>query len=216
MKKNKLIWLKTIVFFCFTSLTSQNVFAFFDIWWKDTTPNGKVIFYKEDELNGITYSTDTKMIYHLSEWYFYKGYTIGKNKKDSLGYIFFASDEIKNKIYQFKNEQSWNFFLKKNNLVPSIHRLHRSSWSMFPVEDSEGPLATFIFIFMIAVLIFIILIISLLCDFVNFLSNQDVSFFSVSSKVVYVIWQIIWKSTVFLGVPLFLVSYLLGAFPQSI
>ncbi len=150
--------IKKAIFLYLLSFISHNSYAMFDEIWEDITPNGKHIYYDEGG-NGIEYLGDSAKIYHVSKWYFYKGYTIGINQKDSLDYTFFASDELKNKIYQFKDEQSWKQFLSTNDLNPTLVRWHNNSWSLFPVEDSLGGLGRVMLLFIIGIIISIILII---------------------------------------------------------
>lgn len=209
--------LKRAIQTCILFIISNSSFAIFEEFWKDTTPNGKYIHYYEDFSNGIEYQSDSVNISYVSKWYFYKGYTIGINRKDSLGNLYFASDELNNKVYQFKNERLWRDFLSRNDLIPPIFtRWHKSSWTMFPVEDDGfGTIATFMILIIVVALVFTILVIALIGNIILYFLNRVDKLFSYSSKVLSVAWKIIWKSTLYFWIPIYLIFYLLGEFPQS-
>jgi hypothetical protein len=86
--------IKKAIFLYLLSFISHNSYAMFDEIWEDITPNGKRIYYYEDDSNGIEYLGDSIKIHHVSKWYFYKGFTLGIVKKDSLNNSFFAADEV--------------------------------------------------------------------------------------------------------------------------
>lgn len=217
IKKNDVEMLKGVLFICVLFFTSDNSYAMLEEFWKDTTPNGKYIHYYEDFSNGIEYEGDSVKINYVSKWYFYKGYTIGINRKDSLGNLYFASDELKNKVYQFKEERLWRDFLSKNDLIPLIFtRWHVSSWAMFPVEDDGfGTMATFMILVIVVAMVFIILVFALIGNVILYFLNRAETPFLYSSKVLSVTWKIVWKSSLYLWTPLCLIFYLLGEFPQS-
>lgn len=208
---------RDIIYVFFLLFISNSSYAMFEEFWKDTTPNGKHIHYYEDFSNGIEYEGDSVKIIYVSKWYFYKGYTIGINQKDSLGNLYFASDELKNKVYQFREERFWRDFLSKNDLIPPIFtRWHQSSWAMFPVEDDGfGTIATFMILFIVVAMLCTILVFSLIGNAILYFLNRAETPFSYSTKVLSVTWKIIWKSSLYLWIPLYLVFYLLGEFPQS-
>jgi hypothetical protein len=208
--------LRKLLVICFFCSISNYSFAHFEETWKDTTPNGKYLYFDEGGNNGIEYLCDTIKIIHVSKWYFYKGFTLGIIKKDSLTNTFFASDEVNNKIYQFNDEKSWKVFLYQNNLNPIFTRWHNTFWSMFPILDSSLNFIWVFFLFIGIILIVVtILIVSFLVNLVTFFLNQSETKFSIFIKIASIIWKIIWKSTLFLWIPLFIINYLLGAFPQS-
>ncbi len=203
--------IKPLIFFLFC-LISHNSYAMFEEMWEDITPNGKHIYYYEDDNDGIVYSAK---IYNLSKWYFYKGYTIGMNQKDSLGNTFFASDEVRNKVYQFKDEKMWMEFLTQNNLNPLYTRWYHKYWSISAKYDGPDGFVNFFLLVGTIFLIFIILVISFIGNLIAYFLNKTETPFSFFSNVMSIIWKIIWKSVLFLWIPLFIINYFLGAFPQS-
>jgi len=190
-------------------------FAHFNEIWEDVTPYGKKFFYEEDTRNGIEYIGDSIRIFHVSKWYFYKGFTVGISQKDSIGITFFASDEVRNKVYQFKDEKMWKEFLTQNNLNPLYTRWYHKYWSNSPKYFGSDGIEIFFLWVGIILIIIAVLLISFIGNVVAYFLNQTETPFSFFSNIMSIIWKIIWKSTLFLGIPLFIINYLLGAFPQS-
>jgi len=190
-------------------------FAHFNEIWEDVTPYGKKFFYEEDTRNGIEYIGDSIRIFHVSKWYFYKGFTVGISQKDSIGITFFASDEVRNKVYQFKDEKMWKEFLTQNNLNPLYTRWYHKYWSNSPKYFGSDGIEIFFLWVGIILIIIAVLLISFIGNVVAYFLNQTETPFSFFSNIMSIIWKIIWKSTLFLWIPLFIINYLLGAFPQS-
>ena len=73
--------------------------------WQNKTPFNGFMYYYEDVTNGIEYKMTSKIqVNNVIMWYFYKGYTIGEMKEDSMKNRYFIGDENSQKLHFFSNK----------------------------------------------------------------------------------------------------------------
>lgn len=117
-------------FLMFISITS---FGFWDDYWEDNTPGkNKIVSLNDNEIYLVFGPNELK---HLSEWFFYRGFVLGKfysdkDKKDQ----YFILNENKKELKILRTEYEFEKFLKKENLNPTFRRVYDSNWSIFPKQ----------------------------------------------------------------------------------